>query len=202
MRKTYRRNNFKELSRQIIIIGFILVISVILGTYLNKMWPSYQNKIVDNINPFIEYYNNSSINLKSTIITNLKSDTSFMFKIIILSLLVVTFPIAIIIFILKGVSIGYTINSIILTLKFKSIKMFFITFIKNIIIVPGAIILLVISFNYFKDIINEIKKHKKDNIPFLLKRYLLNSIIVLAISLILQLLLNTISISIIKFLVR
>jgi len=202
LRKTYRRNNFKELSRQIIIIGFILVISVILGTYLNKMWPSYQNKIVDNINPFIEYYNNSSINLKSTIITNLKSDTSFMFKIIILSLLVVTFPIAIIIFILKGVSIGYTINSIILTLKFKSIKMFFITFIKNIIIVPGAIILLVISFNYFKDIINEIKKHKKDNIPFLLKRYLLNSIIVLAISLILQLLLNTISISIIKFLVR
>ncbi|MBQ8998095.1 MAG: hypothetical protein IJ086_05300 [Clostridium sp.] len=202
MRKTYRRNNFKELSRQIIIIGFILVISVILGTYLNKMWPSYQNKIVDNINPFIEYYNNSSINLKSTIITNLKSDTSFMFKIIILSLLVVTFPIAIIIFILKGVSIGYTINSIILTLKFKSIKMFFITFIKNIIILPGAIILLVISFNYFKDIINEIKKHKKDNIPFLLKRYLLNSIIVLAISLILQLLLNTISISIIKFLVR
>jgi len=202
LRKTYRRNNFKELSRQIIIIGFILVISVILGTYLNKMWPSYQNKIVDNINPFIEYYNNSSINLKSTIMTNLKSDTSFMFKIIILSLLVVTFPIAIIIFILKGVSIGYTINSIILTLKFKSIKMFFITFIKNIIIVPGAIILLVISFNYFKDIINEIKKHKKDNIPFLLKRYLLNSIIVLAISLILQLLLNTISISIIKFLVR
>ena len=202
MRKTYRRNNFKELSRQIIIIGFILVISVILGTYLNKMWPSYQNKIVDNINPFIEYYNNSSINLKSAIMTNLKSDTSFMFKIIILSLLVVTFPIAIIIFILKGVSIGYTINSIILTLKFKSIKMFFITFIKNIIIVPGAIILLVISFNYFKDIINEIKKHKKDNIPFLLKRYLLNSIIVLAISLILQLLLNTISISIIKFLVR
>ena len=202
MRKTYRKNNFKELSRQIIIIGFILVISVILGTYLNKMWPSYQNKIVDNINPFIEYYNNSSIDVKSTIITNLKSDTSFMFKIIILSLLVVTFPIAIIIFILKGVSIGYTINSIILTLKFKSIKMFFITFIKNIIIVPGAIILLVISFNYFKDIINEIKKHKKDNIPFLLKRYLLNSIIVLAISLILQLLLNTISISIIKFLVR
>ena len=202
MRKTYRKNNFKELSRQIIIIGFILVISVILGTYLNKMWPSYQNKIVDNINPFIEYYNNSSINLKSTIITNLKSDTSFMFKIIILSLLVVTFPIAIIIFILKGVSIGYTINSIILTLKFKSLKMFFITFIKNIIIVPGAIILLVISFNYFKDIINEIKKHKKDNIPFLLKRYLLNSIIVLAISLILQLLLNTISISIVKFLVR
>ena len=202
MRKTYRKNNFKELSRQIIIIGFILVISVILGTYLNKMWPSYQNKIVDNINPFIEYYNNSSIDVKSTIITNLKSDTSFMFKIIIFSLLVVTFPIAIIIFILKGVSIGYTINSIILTLKFKSIKMFFITFIKNIIIVPGAIILLVISFNYFKDIINEIKKHKKDNIPFLLKRYLLNSIIVLAISLILQLLLNTISISIIKFLVR
>jgi hypothetical protein len=35
LRKTYRRDNFKELSRQIIIIGFILIISVILGTLIN-----------------------------------------------------------------------------------------------------------------------------------------------------------------------
>lgn len=202
MIKTYRKNNFKELSRQIVIVGFILITSVILGTYLNKIWPSYQNKILDNINPFIEYYNNSNISIKDTIITNLKSDTYFMIRIIILSLIAITFPIAIAIFILKGISIGYTINSIILILKFSSIKMLFITFIKNIIIVPGTIILLMISFNYIKDVINEIRKNKKDNIPFLIKRYLLNSIIVLAISLILQVLLNTISISIIKFLVR
>ncbi|MGL5314247.1 MAG: stage II sporulation protein M [Peptostreptococcaceae bacterium] len=202
MRRTYRKDNFKELNRQIIIIGLIFILSVILGTYLNKMWPNYQNNIIDNVNPSIEYYNDSSIGLKDTTMINLKSDVIFMAKISILSILVVTFPLAIGVVILKGLSIGYTINSIILTLKFKSIKMVLITFMKNIIIVPGAIILLIISFNYFKEVIYELKKGKKDNILFLLKRYLVNAVIVLAITVGLQLLLNTVSVSIIKFLVR
>lgn len=202
MRRTCRKDNFKELNKQIIIIGIIFILSVILGTYLNKMWPNYQNNIIDNVNPSIEYYNDSSIGLKDTIMINLKSDAIFMVKISILSMLVVTFPLAIGVVILKGLAIGYTINSIILTLKLKSIKMILITFMKNIIIVPGAIILLIISFNYFKEAIYELKKGKKDNILFLLKRYLVNAVIVLAITVGLQLLLNTVSVSIIKFLVR
>jgi len=56
--------------------------------------------------------------------------------------------------------------------------------------------------NYFKEAIYELKQEKRENILFLGKRYLLNAIIVLAITVGLQLILNTISIGIIKFLVR
>ena len=202
LRKTYRKDCFKELNKQIIIIGLIFTLSVIVGTYLNKMWPNYQNNIIDNINPSIQYYNDSSIGLKDTTVTNLKSDTIFMANIAVLSMLVITFPLAIGVVILKGISIGYTINSIILTLKFKSVKMILITFMKNILIVPGAIILVIISYNYFKETIYELKKGKKDNILFLLRRYIVNAVIVIAMTVGLQLLLNTVSVSIIKFLVR
>ncbi|MDK2563186.1 hypothetical protein QOZ84_06470 [Romboutsia sedimentorum] len=201
MRRTYRKGNFKELNKQIIVSGVIFIAFIVLGTYLNKIWPSSQNNIMDNINPAIEYYNLST-GIKDAITSNLKSDLIFMGAISIFTLLVVTFPIILIIFMLKGLSIGYTINSAILALKFKATKMIFIILFKNLIIIPGAIILALISFNYLKETIYELKKGKKDNILFLGKRYLLNAIIVLAITVGLQAILNTISISIIKFLVR
>jgi len=125
-----------------------------------------------------------------------------MISISIFTLLVVTFPAVFIIFMIKGLSIGYTINSIIIALKFKAAKMIFIILLKNLIIIPGGIMLALISFNYLKEAIYELKKGKKENILFLGKRYLLNSIIVLAITVGLQSILNTISIGIIKFLVR
>lgn len=202
MRKTYRKDSFRELNVQILIIGILFIVALGIGAYLNKIWPNYQHIIIDNINPSIEYYSDSSLGIKETVMSNLKVDTIFMVSIALLSIFVVTFPITVLVIMLKGMSIGYTINSIILTLKLKSFKMVGITLLKNIIIVPGAIILVLISFNYFKEVMYEFKKGKKDNILFLLKRYLLNVIIVVAITLGLQLALNALSVSIIKFLVR
>ena len=74
--------------------------------------------------------------------------------------------------------------------------------IKNFIIIPGAILLLAISFYYIKNIYEEYKKGRKEGILFLGKRYLLNGIIVIIICTVVQLLLNTISIGILQFLVR
>lgn len=201
MRRTYRKGNFKELNKQIIVIGVVFISFIIMGTYLNKIWPSSQSNIMDNINPTIEYYNLST-GTKEAVISNLKSDLIFMGSISIFTLLVVTFPIIFIIFMLKGLSIGYTINSIILALNFKATKMILIILFKNLIIIPGAIILVLISFNYLRKIIYELKKEKRENILFLGKRYLLNAIIVLAATVGLQSILNMISIGIIKFLVR
>lgn len=201
MRRTIRKNEFGEINKQIIFVGFIFMIFIALGSYLNKIWPSYQQSIMDNLNPIIEYYN-SSFSTKDTIISNIKNDITFMSFICISSLLIITFPIIIIIFMLKGLSIGYTINSIILAMKFKGIKMILILLLRNIIIIPGAIILILISFNYIRESIYQLKKGKTDNILFLGKRYLLNSLIVLAITVGLQLILNFIGISIIKLTVR
>lgn len=202
LRRTYRKNYFREINKQIIIIGVIYLTAVVIGTYLNKMWPDYQGNIVNSINPIVEYYN-SKISIKNIVLANLKSDIYFLMSISISTLLVVTFPIALILFIVKGISMGYTINSVILAMKLKSIKFIFITISKNLIIILGAIILILISINYIKEMILEFNKNRNINkIIFLFSRYLLNSIIVLVITISLQVLLNALIISIIKFLVR
>lgn len=197
MRRTIRKNEFREINKQIICVGVLFVIFIVLGTYLNKIWPSYQQSMSENLNPIIKYYN-SSFNIKDIIISNMKNDIIFMSLIFISSLFVITFPIIIIIFMLKGLSIGYTINSIILTMKLKGIKIILILLLRNIIIIPGSVILILISFNYIKEVIYQLKKNKGDNILFLGKRYFLNSLIVLAITVGLQLTLNFISSSIIR----
>ncbi|MGL4914509.1 MAG: stage II sporulation protein M [Romboutsia sp.] len=201
MRKTYRKKSIEKINNQIIIIGVVFIFAVAIGAYLNKIWTFSSSDIFNNISPAVEYYS-SDITSKDAIISNLKSDAGFMAAISIFTLLVVTAPLVAIIFILKGVSIGYTINSCILGLQFKSIKMILIMLLKNIIIIPGAIILIIISLNYMREIISSLKKNNKENILFLGRRYLLNGAIVSATAVVLQLLLNTVGINIIKFLVR
>ncbi|EGT4762802.1 hypothetical protein DD099_14055, partial [Clostridioides difficile] len=65
-----------------------------------------------------------------------------------------------------------------------------------------AIILALISLSYFKEMVYEFKKKNRKNMQFLIKRYILNIIIIIALSLGLQLILNTASIGIIKFLAK
>ena len=201
MRRTYRKNDFRELNRQIIIIGLLFMMSIVVGSYINKILPGSSNNILNNINPAVEYYN-LNISIKDTVIQNLKSDAIFMGSIALLSLFVVTIPAVLVAFVLKGMSIGYTINSCILALKFKSIKMILIILFKNLIIIPCAIILALISLSYFKEMVYECKKKNRKNMQFLIKRYILNIIIIIALSLGLQLILNTASIGIIKFLAK
>ncbi|MBY1584194.1 hypothetical protein KWT50_16445, partial [Clostridioides difficile] len=59
-----------------------------------------------------------------------------------------------------------------------------------------------ISLSYFKEMVYEFKKKNRKNMQFLIKRYILNIIIIIALSLGLQLILNTVSIGIIKFLAK
>ena len=195
LRGTYKKSYFREINKQLIVIGLIFLTAVVIGTYLNKMWPDYQGNIVNSINPIVEYYS-SKISIKNIVLANLKSDISFMMYISLSTLFVVTFPITLILFIVKGISMGYTINSVILAI-------ILITTFKNLIIILGTIILILISINYIKEMVLEFKKSRnRSKIIFLFSRYLLNSIIVLAITIGLQVLLNTLIISIIKFLVR
>lgn len=202
LRGTYKKSYFREINKELLVIGFMFLMAVIVGTYLNKIWPDYQSNISSSVNPIVEYYS-SKISIKDTVIANLKSDMAFMISISLTTLLVVTFPITLLLFIVKGVSMGYTINSIILAMKLKSIKFVFITISKNLIIILGVIILTLISVNYIKEMLLEFKKNRnKNKMIFLFSRYILNSIIVLAMTIGLQVLLNTLTISIIKFLVR
>ena len=129
LRGTYNKNYFREINKQLIIIGLIFLTSVVMGTYLNKIWPDYQSKIVNSINPIVEYYS-SKISVRNIVMANLKSDISFMLGISLTALTVITFPLALLIFLLKGISMGYTINSIILA-EIKWYKVYFNNYIKK-----------------------------------------------------------------------
>lgn len=203
MRGTIRKKDNLRISKEIIYLSSIFIIFVAIGTYLNKFFLNGQDIVLDSINNLNSYYSQGSdINIKAVVFSNLKENIIFLGSIVFFSLFVVTFPLAIISFLLKGISIGYTINSLILLIKLKSIKMILIMGIKNFIIIPGAILIITVSFYYIRNIYEEYKRGRKEGILFLGKRYLLNGIIIITICAVAQLLLNIISIGILQFLVR
>lgn len=203
MRKTLRKRDSLRISKEIIYLSIIFIIFVAIGTYLNKIFSNGQNIVLDSINNLNDYYSHGSdINISAVVFSNLRENIIFLGSIVLFSLFVFTFPLAIISFLLKGISIGYTINSLILLIKLKSIKMILIMVIKNFIIIPGAILIIAVSFYYIKNIYEEYKRGRKEGILFLGRRYLLNGIIIIVICASAQLLLNAISIGILQFLVR
>ncbi|MCC3867263.1 stage II sporulation protein M [Terrisporobacter mayombei] len=203
MRKTIRKKDSLRISKEIIYLSIIFIIFVAIGTYLNKIFSNGQDIVLDSINNLNDYYSHGSdINISAVVFSNLRENIIFLGSIVLFSLFVLTFPLAIISFLLKGISIGYTINSFILLIKLKSIKMILIMVIKNFIIIPGAILIIAVSFYYVKNIYEEYKRGRKEGILFLGRRYLLNGIIIIVICTSVQLLLNAISIGILQFLVR
>ena len=204
MRGTYRRKiYYEELNKKIILIGILFMVFVLLGTSLNKYFNGYEDIILSLVNSIESYYSSKdSIEIGNIILSNFKLDFKFITSIGILNLLVATFPLAIIIFMLKGMSIGYTINSCILLLKSKSIKLIFVVLVKNFAIIPGTIMLVLVSFNYIKEILKELKYKNTKSIYFLMRRYLLNLGIIMVVTLLTQVLLNFIFINILQFIVR
>jgi len=203
LRKTLRKRDTFRISKEIIYLSIIFIIFVAIGTYLNKIFSNGQNIVLDSINNLNDYYSHGSdINISAVVFSNLRENIIFLGSIVLFSLFVFTFPLAIISFLLKGISIGYTINSLILLIKLKSIKMILIMVIKNFIIIPGAILIIAVSFYYIKNIYEEYKRGRKEGVLFLGRRYLLNGIIIIVICASAQLLLNAISVGILQFLVR
>ena len=194
-----KRNIFEVLNNEIIIISVIFIIFVVIGACINKFYPEAQNSIAINVSGANEYYS-SDVNLKNILISNLKSDILFLSGIAICTLTIALLPISIGIFILKGLAIGYTINSVVLALKINSLKIILITLAKSIIILPGILILSIVSLKYITHIVNEIRKNNRSKVAFLCKRYALNSSIIIIITTSSQFIINAISIATLKFL--
>lgn len=197
-----RRNQryiLDKMNKEILIVSLIFIVFVAIGACINKFDSQAQNSIATNISGARDYYN-SAISLKNTLIPNLKVDILFLGSMAICTLSIVLIPIALLIFILKGVAIGYTINSVILGLKINSIKIVLITLAKSIIILPGILILAILSAKYIIEIIAEIKKNNKSKIIFLGKRYALNSLIIVIVTVSLQFIINAISIATLQIL--
>ena len=196
-----RKKDFYKRNKSLIIISIIFIIFVIVGSCLNKMDSSNLDNISNQIGKISSYYD-GNINKKDFIFTNIKEYIRYLGLIGLGTLFFFTYPVAIIVFIVKAMSIGYTINTSIILLGFSSFKMCIIVFLKNIVIVPMSIILIELSIGYIKSVYKQLKKNRQDSIVSLGKEFGLNLIIIMCASIILQSILNIISISIIQFLAR
>ena len=196
-----RKKDFYKRNKSLIIISIIFIIFVIVGSCLNKMDSSNLDNISNQIGKISSYYD-GNINKKDFIFTNIKEYIRYLGLIGLGTLFFFTYPVAIIVFIVKAMSIGYTINTSIILLGFSSFKMCIIVFLKNIVIVPMSIILIELSIGYIKSVYKQLKKNRQDSIVSLGKEFVLNLVIIMCASIILQTVLNIISISIIQFLAR
>ena len=196
-----RKKDFYKRNKSLIIISIIFIIFVIVGSCLNKMDSSNLDNISNQIGKISSYYD-GNINKKDFVFTNIKEYIRYLGLIGLGTLFFFTYPVAIIVFIVKAMSIGYTINTSIILLGFSSFKMCIIVFLKNIVIVPMSIILIELSIGYIKSVYKQLKKNRQDSIVSLGKEFVLNLIIIMCASIILQSILNIISISIIQFLAR
>ena len=103
MRKTIRKKDNYIISREIIYIGVIFIIFTAIGTYLNKIFTNGQDIVLDSINSLDSYYSQgSTIDIGAVVFSNLRQDIMFLGGIVLSTLFVVTFPLAIISFLLKG----------------------------------------------------------------------------------------------------
>ena len=193
MRRLNKRNMLDKINKEIIFISSLFMVFVIIGSLLNKFFPQYSDVISEKVSYTANYYN-SDVNLKEILISNLKMDLSFLLIMAIGTMTVILSPIAIIVFAIKGLSIGYTINSFIIAMKLGSFKIVLITLIKFVVVLPGMLILALISFKYLFEAIYEIKKKNKSNCVYLMKRYLINSTLIIMGTIFVQTILNALSI--------
>ncbi|MEN2258214.1 hypothetical protein AAIB48_10710 [Paraclostridium benzoelyticum] len=192
MRRVHRRTTLDKISKDMIIISSLFIVFVILGSLLNKIFPQYTEVISHNIAYTNSYYD-SGMKIKEVLMSNLKMDLSLLAGMSICTLSIILAPVALIIFAVKGLSIGYTINTFIIAMKASSFKMLCVTLIKFSVVLPGMIILALISFKYFEEFIKNVRKQNKTNCTYLMKRYIINSFLIIMISVSAQTILNAIS---------
>ena len=193
MRRIYRKTQFEKSTKIIMSFMFIFTLAITFGVYLNKLYPQAQQSMTESINSTLAFYN-SNINLKSVLASNLKSDLIFTGSIYLCTVFIITFPAAFVVLALKGVTIGYTINTFILALQLESSKIVLLTLFKNIILIPGSFILLLFSLNYVLEAREICKSNNKEKMKFLTKKYTLSSTMLIAAIVIVQALVNAISI--------
>jgi stage II sporulation protein M len=192
LRRINRRTTLDKISKDMIIISSLFILFVILGSLLNKIFPQYIEVISNNITYTNSYYD-SGMKIKEVLMSNFKMDLSLLAGMSICTLSIILAPIALIIFAVKGLSIGYTINTFIIAMKASSFKMLCVTLIKFSIVLPGMIILALISLKYFEEFIKNVRKQNKTNCTYLMKRYIINSFLIIMISVSAQTILNAIS---------
>lgn len=156
-----------KLNKRIIIILVINISLIIFGL----LYPSLINKnIVNNkVTTYIENLINNRYTIDSLIKTNLINNLLDNFSLFLFTLLIFTFPVSLIIYLIKPFSLGLTFSSIIYIYKLKGVLYALL------IVFPTLLNLLVLTITFYYSIsyfIIILKYRKKISRKRLLKGYL------------------------------
>ncbi|CAH2212905.1 hypothetical protein [Tepidibacter aestuarii] len=184
-----------------IIFIFLFSLGVTSGAYLNKIYSISDTSMNEFISRTTSDYN-QNFNLIGEALLNLKNDFIYLISMYLASLFVITSPLVLVIVFLKGLSIGYTVNTLILVLKSGSIKMIFLILMKNIVIIPFTFLVIFFSFNYFFEAIHALKISNRfknyNHIKKLMLKYSINLIGLFAVIVTIQGVVNLVSIFIMQ----
>ena len=166
--KNYIRNNYKEY----ILASLLFLIGIFVGVMIiNSSKESQISEITKFINQFIEKYKGiENINNAELIMASIKKNLIFAFALWLAGTTVIGMPIVLIIILLRGTILGFTISSISVTLGPLKGSLFCLISIvlHNIFYIPAILTICVSSIKLYKSII---KDKRKDNIKFELIRH-------------------------------
>ncbi|MEJ8553672.1 hypothetical protein [Tepidibacter sp. Z1-5] len=202
MKKIFKFSS-SNLNYKIIMIIFIFLFSlgVTSGAYLNKVYSISNTSMNEFISRTTSDYN-QNFNLINETLLNLKNDFVYLISMYLSSLFIITSPLILVIVFLKGLSVGYTVNTLMLVLKTGSIKMIFLILMKNIVIIPFTFLVMSFSFNYFFEAIHALRISNRfknyNHIKKLMLKYSINLIGLFAVIVTIQGIVNLVSILIMQ----
>lgn len=197
--KNYVKNNYKEyiLTSLLFIIGLFIGVMII-----NNCTETQSSEITVYLNEFItKFKNTQSINKSELALSSIKNNTILSLIIWLAGTTVIGMPIVLIVIMFRGIVLGYTISAITLTLgTTKGIFFCLVSiFIQNLLFIPAVLTIGVSSIKLYKSIM---KDRKIENVKMEIIRHTIIAIIMSLILCVSSLLENTISITLLKKIIK
>ena len=197
--KNYVKNNYKEyiLTSLLFIIGLFIGVMII-----NNCTETQSSEITVYLNEFItKFKNTQSINTSELALSSIKNNTILSLIIWLAGTTVIGMPIVLIVIMFRGIVLGYTISAITLTLgTTKGIFFCLVSiFIQNLLFIPAVLTIGVSSIKLYKSIM---KDRKIENVKMEIIRHTIIAIIMSLILCVSSLLENTISITLLKKIIK
>lgn len=197
--KNYVKNNYKEY----LLVCFLLLIGVFVGVMIiNNCKDAQLTEITSYIKDFITKYKEiENINISSLIIDSIKKNLLFAIILWLAGTTVIGMLIVLIMILLRGIILGFTVSSITIALGFFKGTVFTISSIllQNLLYIPAILTIGVSSIKLYKSII---KDKRRENIKIEIIRHTIISffmVILIVISVFIE---SFISIKILKNIIK
>ena len=197
--KHYVKNNYKEY----LLISMLFIIGIFVGVMIiNNCKDAQLTEITTYIKDFITKYKEiENINISRLIIESIKKNLLYAIILWLAGTTVIGMLVVIIMILLRGIILGFTISSITIALGFFKGTVFTITSIllQNLLYIPAILTIGVSSIKLYKSII---KDKRKENIKIEIIRHTIISFLMVILLVLSAFIGNLISIKILKKIIK